>query len=318
MAGEKPKVVVVGGSYIDLALRCEEVPHAGHCICGSELCYSVSGPGPHQAVQAVHCGCEVHLVSKLGGDPFGSLLRGTLDQYGVNTDYVSTAEAMNTGVYVTLVNAAGENAACHVAGANNALQVRDIEAAEAVIADAAVCLIHGQLPQDTIVAVLRCAEVHGTTVILNPVRPLSGAAEAADAVPMEYFSADIVIPNLYEAADMADQVNVSIRTAKMIGSDLVARGVKHAVITMGRRGCMLVDRNGADHVPAFAVEAVDHTCRGDAFAGALAAYCAVGGTMREAVEFAAAAGALACTRFGTIESLPSKADIIELLQKDSL
>lgn len=318
MAGERPKVVVVGGSYIDLALRCGEVPQAGHCVNGSELCYSVSGPGPHQAVQAVHCGCQVHLVSKLGGDPFGPLLRETLQQYGVDTELVFTAEAMNTGVYVTMVDGAGENAACHVAGANSALQARDIEAAEAVIAEAAICLIHGQLPQDTIVAVLRCAEVHGTTVILNPARPLSGTSEEADAVPMEYFSADIVIPNLYEAADIADQANAGIRTAKMLGSDLVARGVKYAVITMGPRGCMLVDRNGADHVPAFAVGAVDRTCRGDAFAGALAAYCAVGGTMREAVEFAAAAGALACTRFGSIESLPSKADIIELLQKDSL
>ena len=318
MAGEKPKVVVVGGSYIDLALRCGEVPQAGICVSGSELCYSTSGPGPNQAVQAVNCGCEVHLLSKLGGDPFGPLVRQTLEQYGVNTDCVYMAEAMNTGVYVTLVNAAGENAGCHFAGANSALQARDIEAAEEIIADAAVCLIHGQLPQEAIVAVLRCAEVHGTTVILNPVRPLAAASGDVEETPLEYFGADIVIPNLYEAADIADQALTSIRTAKMLGSDLVARGVKTAVITMGRRGCMLVDRNGADHVPAFEVESVDHTCRGDAFAGALAAYCAVGGTMREAVEFAAAAGALACTRFGSIEALPSKADIIELLQKESL
>ncbi len=317
MAGEKPKVVVVGGSYVDQALRCNEIPSAGSCVNGSELCYSVSGPGPIQAVQAVLCGCQVHLVSKLGGDPFGPLVRETLERYGVNTDYVTTAEAMNTGVYMTMVNAAGENAGCHFAGANTALQERDIEAAESVIADASVCLIHGQLPQDTIVAVLRCAEVHGTTVILNPVRPLSLTSEA-EPVPLEYFTADIVIPNLYEAADIADQTTANMRTAKMIGSDLVARGVKHAVITMGRRGCMLVDRVVADHVPAFEVDTVDHTCRGDAFAGALAAYCAVGGTMREAVEFAAAAGALACTQFGSIEALPSKSDIIELLQKDSL
>ncbi|MHC4192905.1 MAG: PfkB family carbohydrate kinase, partial [Planctomycetota bacterium] len=76
--------------------------------------------------------------------------------------------------------------------------------------------------------------------------------------------------------------------------------------------------NAADHVPAFEVELVDQTGRGDAFAGALAAYCAVEDDMREAAKFASAAGALACTKFGSIEALPTKAEIIELLQKEDI
>jgi sugar/nucleoside kinase (ribokinase family) len=46
----------------------------------------------------------------------------------------------------------------------------------------------------------------------------------------------------------------------------------------------------------------------------LAACYAVSGDIREAAKFASAAGALACTKFGSIESLPTKAEIIELLQ----
>ena len=79
---------------------------------------------------------------------------------------------------------------------------------------------------------------------------------------------------------------------------------------------MVVDRCGVDQIPAFEVELVDQTARGDAFAGALAAYCAVQDDIKGAVEFASAAGALTCTKFGSIESLPTKADIIELLQKE--
>jgi ribokinase len=92
--------------------------------------------------------------------------------------------------------------------------------------------------------------------------------------------------------------------------------VAFAVITMGKRGCMVVDRNSADQIPAFDVDLVDHTASGDAFAGALAAYCAVENNIRAAVKFASAAGALACTKFGSIEALPTKAEIIELLQKE--
>jgi ribokinase len=316
MAGRSPKVVVIGGTYVDMAIRCGHIPSPGQSVTGSALSYTATGPGPNQAAEAALCGCEVHLISKVGGDPFAPLTESCLAEFGVNTEYVYTAEAMNTGVVVTFVNAEGENAVCYYAGANSALQPRDITDAEPVISEADVCLIHGQLPQDTIISALRCTELYGVKVILNPARPLQPRGQETGGLPIEYFSADIVIPNLYEAADITEQSTANIRTAKMIGSDLVTRGVAYAVITMGKRGCMVVDRNRVDQIPAFEVELVDHAARGDAFAGALAASCAVKDDMRRAVKFASAAGALACTKFGSIEALPTKAEIIELLQKE--
>ena len=299
---------------MDMAIRCSQIPAPGQSVTGSALSYTVTGPGPNQAVEAALCGCEVHLVSKVGDEPFAQMAKASLVEFGVNSDLMYTAKAKNTGVIVTLVNATGENSSCTYSGANSALRPEDIEAAEQVIYAADVCLIHGGLPQDAIVATLRCAELHGTKVILNPARPMEQQGQQSSDLPIEYFSADILIPNLYEAADITDHPTVSIRTAKLIGSDLVARGVESAVITMGKRGCMVVDRSSADHIGAFEVELVDQTCSGDAFAGALAAYCAVKDDVREAVKFASAAGALACTKFGSIEALPTKAEIIQLLQ----
>jgi ribokinase len=244
------------------------------------------------------------------------MVKQALAEFPVNTDFVSIAKAKNTGVVVTLVDSAGENAALVYTGANSALQPQDINDAEQIISEANVCLIHGQLPQDTVTSAIACAKVHGVKAILNPAWPVEQPDQRSDALPADYFAADILIPNLYEAADIADHSAANIHTAKLIGSDLVARGAGAAVITMGKRGCMVVDRNGADHIPAFEVELVDQTGRGDAFAGALAACCAVGDDLRKAVKFASAAGALACTKFGSIEALPSKAEIIELLQKE--
>jgi ribokinase len=316
MAGRIPKVVVVGGTYVDMAIKCGQIPSPGQSVAGSVLSYTATGPGPNQAAEAALCGCQVHLVSKVGGDPFAQMAKASLAEFNVDTDFVYTAKAKNTGIVVTLVNAEGENASCVYSGANSALLPQDIEGAEQVISDADVCLIHGELPQEAVITALRCARLHGTRVILNPARPIEQSGHENSDLPIEYFSANILIPNLCEAADITEQAATNIRAAKLIGSDLVARGVESAVITMGKRGCMVVDRGGADHIPAFEVELVDQTCRGDAFAGALAAYCAVKDNIREAVKFACAAGALACTKFGSIEALPTKAEIIELLQKE--
>jgi len=316
MSGRSPEIVVVGGTYVDMAIRCSQIPSPGQSVIGTALSYTATGPGPNQAVEAALCGCEVHLISKVGGDPFAQMAKARLAELNVKTEFVYTAEAKNTGVVVTMVNAAGENAACYYSGANSALQPRDIDAAEQIISKADVCLIHGQLPQEAIVAAVRCAKIHGTKVILNPARPIEQQVQESSDLPIEYFSVDILIPNLYEAAEITDHFAASVRTAKLIGSDLVARGVESAVITMGKRGCMVVDRSGADQIPGFDVELVDQTGSGDAFAGALAAYYAVENDVRGAVKFASAAGALACTKFGSTEALPTKAEIIELLQKE--
>jgi ribokinase len=312
------KVVVIGGVYIDLAVRCSHVPAPGQQLGGSSLACTVTGPGPLQAVQAALCHCDVSLVGKLGGDAFAQMALKSLAEYKVDTEYLFFAEAKNTGVIVTLVNAEGENAVCRHTGANSALQPADIQVAEERIAEAKVCLIHGCLPQEAIVAAIHTANLHRTPVILNPAQPIEQTEQPGHALPSEYFSADVLVCNLTSAAQIADQSGADIRTAKLIGSDQVARGVHGAVLTMGPRGCVIVDRRGADHFPAFDVDVVDRTGSGEAFAGALAAYCAVKNDLREAVKFASAAGALVCTKFGAIEALPTEAEIIQLLQREDI
>ncbi len=316
MTARVPSVVVVGGTYVDVAIRCDNIPYPGQNVSGSGLSYSATGPGTNQAVQAALCGCRVHLISKVGGDPFGQMVKAGLAGFGVNTDFVYTAEAKNTGTVITLVNSEGENATCTCTGANSALLATDIDEAADTISDAEVCLIHGCLPRDAITTAIRCAKLGRTKVILNPAKPIDHHPGPNNDLPIEYFTDNILIPNLYEAADIVEHSATNIRAAKLIGSDLVARGAEAAIITMSGRGCMVVDRNSADHISAFEIELVDKTCTGDAFAGALAASCAVGDDIRIAVKFASAAGALTCTKFGSVEALPTKAEIIELLQKE--
>ena len=58
---------------------------------------------------------------------------------------------------------------------------------------------------------------------------------------------------------------------------------------------------------------MDTTSAGDAFHGALAVALAEGRSLREAVTFASAAGALAVTRPGVQDSMPARAEVEETL-----
>ena len=319
MTENAPKVVVLGPSLVDMAIKCPQIPAPGNIADGNALSYSLSGPGPIQAIQAGLCGCSVKLISKIGADPLSELVISTLDEHEIDTRFIFTAAAKNTGLCVTLVNAAGENATTHYYGANAALTPEEIDLAEDAIAQADIFLIHGQLPTNTVVAAIRQAKFHNTNTIVNPARPVDRSEFEDTPLPADFYNADILIPNLTEAAEITENAMIpKTDRAKLIGSELISRGASVVIITMGKKGSLVVDRVGADNIPAFEIELVDQSARGDAFAGALAAFCATDNNIRKGVKFANAAAALTCTKFGTLDALPTKADIIQMLQAEDM
>jgi ribokinase len=318
MATDRPIVVVIGGVYVDMAIRCVDFPATGQVVSGSSFSYTPAGAGLNQAIQAALCGCEVHLVGKVGKDIFGQMIKNNLANFGINTVFLFEAEAKNTSVSVSFVSSSGANRTVISEGVNKALQGSDIrgEEFEKLLSSAKVCLINGGLPDEFVCSAIRTAKLSKTKVILDPALSSEQFEDQSAKLPLDYYTADILVPNLAEAAELtAAQKSHSIHTAKIIGSDLIARGIGCVVIKLGKRGALVVDRDGATPVPPFEVKVIDRTGCGDAFDGALAASCAVGDEIRRAVKFASAAGALACTKFGGAEALPKKEEIIELLQE---
>ena len=81
------------------------------------------------------------------------------------------------------------------------------------------------------------------------------------------------------------------------------------MVTLGAQGCRIVTGAQDELIPAFAVKAVDTTAAGDAFNGALAVALARGLALKDAVRYASAVGALAVTRLGAMNSLPTAAEV---------
>jgi len=309
------KVVVVGSISVDIAIRCDFFPSGCSAVAGSGFSCSLTGSGANQAVQAALCGCEVYLVGKVGDDVFGKMARDILVNSGVNCDFVFSVPAISTGVSVSFVDSQGENRSCVSAGANKALSRSDIEgeAFEHLISSADVCMVNADIGSQTVSSIIRVCNLVRTRVIIDPQISKEQFENGSD-LPMDYYSADIIVPSFVEAAELSQSQSHDVHSAKMVGSDLLARGVRGVVIKLGKRGAVVVDKTGVNHVMAFDVNFVDHAGCGDAFNGALAACCAVGDSLNESVKFASAAGALACSKFGVQEALPKKEEIIELLQ----
>ncbi|MBW8035148.1 MAG: hypothetical protein FVQ79_05820 [Planctomycetes bacterium] len=321
MAGRIPRVVVVGPSYVDMTLKCQEIPCSGDIVEGSAFSFSPTGSGPNSAIEASLCGCEVDLITKVGDDVLGGLIRDGLGRHGVRTDFVYTAQAISTGVSVTMVNSLGENTVCVSHGANRALVSEDIGYAsvEQLISMADICLIRGDLPPETVKMAIKTASLYKTKVALEISMDIQAISEIKSfECPGEYYLVDILMPNLRSSVIAAESVAGFTHKLKFVGSELVARGIECVVLTTGTHGYFLFDRDGVTSFPSFESEHVfNESCSDDAFAGAFTASLGAGDTAREAVKFAAAAVAVASSKCSSQDTMPTKDEIIELLQRKS-
>jgi ribokinase len=303
-----------------MVIKCRQFPQPGGTVDGHGAVCVPTGSGANRAVEAALCGCEVSLISKVGEDPLGEMAKASLRRHKINTEHVFSASAMSTGLIMTMVDSKGENCSCVSAGANRALSADDIASvsSESLIGAADVCLIDGHLPHDAVVMAIRMAQLHKTRTILEAfAEDVHGAIPSAAGLdwPTEFYTVDILIPRMGRYTDSLECGAATAGEMKVLASDFVAKGAGCVIMKMGTRGVFLVDRNDSTHIPWFNLDVVDRTAAADAFGGALAASIGAGDDIHTAVKFAAAAGAIALSKFGAQDSLPKKEKIIELLQK---
>lgn len=318
MTGRIPKVVVIGPAYADIAIKCDKFPGPGQTVGGGGFSCQPGGAGVNMAIEAALCGCETYTIGKIGEDHFGGIIKETLEKNKVKTDFVYTAQAINTGTIVTMADSKGENRSCVSMGANRSLSADEIECAmaEQLIGSADVCLIDSDVPREVAVTAIRLAKTYATKIVLKGSVKLSETGELIDPDwPMEFYYANVLIADFGNSTASTEAGAGNVHRLKFVGSELVAGGIECVVISIGQRGTLVVDRQGTSELPGFALELIDHTAAADAFAGALAASCGSGDKAEVAVKFASAAESLAASRYGSGESLPNKEEIIELLQK---
>lgn len=303
----QPHVVVVGSANIDLVVRAERIPRAGETIRGGDLAAICGGKGANQAVAAARLGAACELIARVGDDEFGPRIRASLAAAGVGIDDVLTTAGSPTGAALIVVSAGGENAICVSPGANARLTRADLDAAEAAFAGARVCLLQLEVPTETVLHAIALCRKHGVDAILDP-------APASADLPDELYKVHVITPNATEAGIMTGHhVPDEPGRAREAAAILHRRGAASVVIKMGSQGALLWDRGVCEHVPSHKVAVVDTTAAGDAFNGALGTALAGGSALREAVRFANAAGALACTRPGAQPAMPRAEEVRRLL-----
>ena len=298
----RPKITVIGSSNTDLVVKAPKLPAPGETVLGSEFIIAPGGKGANQAVAIARLGGDVTLVTKLGMDDFGDQRLEDFKRDGMGTDFVFRDKDSPSGVALIFVDDQGENMIVAAQGANAKLLPDDVDKARSAIVDADILVLQLETTMEAVEYATGIAFDNDVPIILDPA---PGRKLETSLIEKIY----CIKPNETEAEILTGIEVDNAAAAGKAGKRLLDLGAKNAIITMGKRGAMLVTTEESSLVPAFDVNAVDATAAGDAFTGGLAFALASGRKLKEAAKFANAVAALAVTRMGAQPSMPTRKEL---------
>lgn len=287
---------------MDMVATVRTFPRPGETVFGSRFGMFPGGKGANQAVCAARLGARVEFLGKIGKDVLGEKLAGTMKRNRVNLGMLARSGQETTGTALITVDATGQNEIIVVSGSNMTVRPGDLRRNLGAFRNAAVVLAQLEVPIDTVAEAMNLGRRYGAVTILNP-------APATKLGRRLLRNVDYLTPNETEA-QMLSGVRVRTRAqAEKAARKLLLLGVGNVIITLGPRGCLLVNRGGSEAFPAARVKAVDTTAAGDAFNGALAFGIGRGLGVSEAIRLASRVAAYSVTKMGAIPSMPKLNDV---------
>jgi ribokinase len=298
----KSKILVIGSSNTDMVVKTTRIPAPGETVLGGHFFMNGGGKGANQAVASARLGGDVSFVCKTGNDIFGREAIASLEKDNIDTGFIFTDANEPSGIALITVDEHGENCIVVAPGANSSLRIGDMEQIEDLIVRAGIILLQLEIPLETVSHIAAVAAGRGIPVILNPA--------PAQQLPDELLrNVSIITPNENEAEKLTGIPVTDIRTAIEAAQSLFARGVETIIVTLGADGALLVNGNGAAHIPGYRVEAIDTTAAGDVFNGALVVGLSEKKSIEDSIAFACKAAAISVTRLGAQTSAPKRKEV---------
>ena len=269
---------------------------------------------------------EVYLVGCVGIDKWAPFVLQKLRSKNIDTSYVFQKKG-KTGIVLEYIYKNGEVNVGLDPGANRELTIEDITLASKIIQRSA--LVVGQIENsiEALAYSFKLAAEAKVPTLLDPSVVPSNKEERRTLFREVLPRTTILMPDRYEFQELT---GIEPREKKDLveGAKKLLQHCKILCITLGSKGVFVSDRKQYQVVPPFPTISVDGGGVGDVFRGVfgykVTEYGEAKGCTIEAIPFeilvdaaryASAAAAIAISRPGTFEAIPTKNEIERFLQK---
>jgi sugar/nucleoside kinase (ribokinase family) len=290
---DEMRAIAMGVHVLDVLVRpVEEIPEGQGGQLVDEIKITAAGSAGGTALILAKLGAAVRSAGAVGADPLADMLVALLERDGVDTSLLARRSDVQTSASVLPIRPDGSRPAFHVVGANSTYGPADVD--WNAVEEAGYLHLGGPefMGGEAAAEILGRAREHGVVTSADVLAP--GDMGILDWIAPALPHLDYLLPNDEQAIGFtgAPDLEAACRA-------LVEQGVGCVAATCGAEGVMLVDPDGADRVPAFAVDVVDTTGCGDAFSAGFLRGLALGRDRRGAAELGCATAALVAQGLGT-------------------
>lgn len=290
-------VLCVGHACYDLIFAVDHHPGPDEKARARAFISCGGGTAANAAMTAATLGYRTAFAGYLGQDIYGDEHLAEFHGAGVNTDLVVRGAA-STPISAIFVKPDGARSIVNYKGDTNSLTPGDVE-------------FHGLRPR----VLLFDGHQPDLAVAMATWGRAQGIATVLDADTVNEGNAQLIhLCDIVAASERFAQEFTGAATPHA-GMTALAQHAPNVVVTLGERGLIWQRGDATGALPAFPVPVVDTTGAGDTFHGALAAGVAAGMAWEELLRYAAAAGALCCTRHGARLGIPTAAEVQALLTR---
>ena len=297
------KILVIGSLNMDTVVEVPYMPKSGETLAGRSVSFIPGGKGANQAYAAGKLGGNVSMIGAVADDSFGSVLMENLEKVGVNTTGIAVLKGQTTGQAFITVDDNGANSIILIGGTNALVSKELIDKNRSLLEACDILIMQLEIDPAVVEYAKDLAVSMGKLVIVDP-------APARKDLPDSFWTGiDYIKPNETELEILAGREVRGQEELEAAARQMLAKGVKNVMVSLGGDGCMLVNESGCKFYPANKVKAVDTTAAGDCFTASFALALSKGESVEEAIRFGQKASAIAVTRKGAQTSIPTLEEV---------
>jgi len=287
-------ILCAGIAVLDEVFRVEQFPVAHKKTQASRFMSVNGGNAANAAVVVARLGARTAFAAPLGDDASGDRLLALMAHESIDCSACPRVVGVPTPISAICIDARGERAIVNFR--DDGLAVARVADPDALVASADTVLVDNRFPE-FVTPICAAARARNIPVVIDADEPRRQSNDLLKLVSHAIFSAEGL-----RATTGVDDLPRALAEVQGLTSAFVA-------VTDGANGAYWLDGSTARHVAAFRIDAVDTLGAGDTFHGAFALRLAEGESEAGSMQFAAAAAAVKCTRFGGITVAPRRAEI---------
>jgi ribokinase len=303
-------IAVAGEVYVDhIFTDFDHVPLPGEEVFADQYRREAGGGTVNTACALARLGHCTSLFGVFGRDE-EAWLRSRLNSFGVHADDAHSSELPNA--LTVSMSTRSDRSFLSYAGANKALE-KYVALPETIAALSKSRHIHFAMPLELEVAKLLLPSLRstGSTLSIDPgwrkdwfLNP-----DSLDVLRM----VDLFFPNEGEAQLLTGRTDPDD-----VLREFAAMGLEHTVVKLGPRGAIAWRQSRSYKMTPPDVQVVDTTGAGDAFdAGFIDAWLS-GADIEEQLRRACICGSLSTRARGALTALPSRQEILDVVQENSI